>query len=73
MKIEDLKKAMAEAERFLAAARRLEASTAEYHRTTEYEWIVKAGIVPAGRESAAVRRASLDLSRALADLRRRGA
>ncbi len=72
MKIEDLKSAMAETERFLVAAKKLEAATDEYHRKTA-EWIVRAGNVPVGRESAAVRRASMDLSRALADLRRRGA
>lgn len=58
---EKLKLTIAEAERFIAAAKALRA------RRKKDEWIYE---FSACREGGACRRASLDLTRALADLRR---
>lgn len=54
MKTENLKRAIEEAERFLAAARRVDAG----------------GYWTFGKEPAAAKRASMDLTRALSELRR---
>lgn len=54
---ETIKTAVAEAKRFIAAAKRLEA--------TDQVWSNP-------KESGALRRASMDLTRALADMRRPG-
>jgi hypothetical protein len=55
-----LRCAIAQAERFLAAAKELQAQSDH----TSWDWIVGT------RASGACRRASMDLTRALADLRR---
>jgi len=64
MTIETLEAAIAEAERFLAAARRLrERELPRRHGDAMFIW--------ASKESGACRRASMDLTRTLADLRQR--
>jgi len=57
MNIADLEVAIAEAKRFLAAAEKCKSIQ------QPCKW------VPAGRDAAACKRASMDLTRALADLR----
>lgn len=70
MQISTLKKAVAEAQRFIERAEELETALEEAwpNRPAHLRDFVDG--VP--RTSGAVRRASLDLTRALADLRRRG-
>ena len=66
MSPEKLKAAIAECKRFLARAAEVETHTYE----TVYGKKVEA--IDPGRAAGAVRRASLDLTRALADLRKPG-
>ena len=60
MKLEKLHKAIAEAERFLIIAKRAEGSLLN----KKYAYIT------GSKETAAARRASMDLTRALAELRK---
>ena len=62
MKAPDLETAIKEAERFLARARELSRAA---KKTEDTGWLCSNP-----KEQGAVRRSSLDLSRALADLRR---
>lgn len=61
MKLSKLKTAIAEAERFLARAKPLLADTGK--RESDHIW--------GSKQTGAVRRASMDATRALADLRSR--
>ena len=64
MKADTLKKAIQEAERFIKAAKAVELEKIEQYSTgkvTQY--------IATGKASGAARRASMDLSRVLADLR----
>ena len=64
MNTQTLQAAITEAERFLDLARELQAESQPASQHHSGPWIT------AGRLSGATRRASMDLTRALADLRR---
>ena len=73
MKIQELKTAIVEAERFLSRATALEQKCEDMSmRATPSELHIALRWALEGRDAAAVKRASLDLTMALADLRRRG-
>jgi hypothetical protein len=65
MKAEYINRAVAEANRFIAAAKALEAARMETYQCGGTTYHVRAP-----RESGAVRRASMDLTRSLAAMRR---
>ena len=63
MRVESLKEAIKEAERFLKAAHKVE--ILDVHGTHQWQKVREPSI-----ETAACKRASMDLTRSLADLRR---
>ena len=65
MQVEALKKAMAEAERFITAAKKVEIVHKKFEDGTSYDHLKYCS-----KEAAACKRASLDLTRALAQMRR---
>lgn len=67
MKIEKLNAAIAEAERFLAKAKELKEAE-EAHERKDVRW---AGPICGSSLSGAVKRSSMDLSRALSEMRQR--
>ena len=69
MNTEKLRIVMEEAERFLEKARLLKSAQRKIE-TYEYEGRIYTSVPSCPKESGAVRRASLDLSRALSEYRR---
>jgi hypothetical protein len=65
MKKENIKKAVAEAKRFIACAKALEEETVKSYTNVEYTFY-NSGT----KESGALRRASMDLTRSLAEMRK---
>lgn len=65
MKFDKLAKAEKEAKRFLESIKKLR------ERTKENKYFVRHGYITGCAETGAVKRASMDLTRALADLRGR--
>jgi hypothetical protein len=61
MKPDTLKQAVAEAKRFISAAEKCKFSQSQYNKSIFYP--------QSGKETAAAKRASMDLTRKLADLR----
>lgn len=61
LRVKTLKEAIDEAERFLRVARQLDSTGRNVMFSGEHDW---------GQESASVKRASLDLTRTLAKLRK---
>lgn len=65
MKTEEIKKAVEEAKRFINAAERCIEARKKTYKSGDYEFTLNAP-----KESGACRRASLDLTRQLAEMRR---
>ena len=65
MKTEEIKKAVKEAKRFIEAAERCIEARKQTYKSGDYEFNVATP-----KESGACRRASLDLTRQLAEMRR---
>lgn len=69
MTLKSIAETEAECRRFLDRAIRLRAHVAREEAELNHEWR-PGGVLPGSKQSGALRRASMDLTRALADLRR---
>lgn len=68
MKISAVKEAIKEAERFIKAAKKIQTGTAWDAKTGSY--VPSKDYIEIGKDSGACRRASMDLTRALAEMRK---